>query len=471
MNENKQHNLSGELSEHPVTSDQSESGVSVPRPLLRQIDAIVLITGIVIGAGIFRTPSLVAANSPDRLIFMLIWGAGAFISLIGALCYSEMSSTFPNAGGDYHFLKIAFGDQFSFLYAWARITVIQTGSVALLAYIAGDYISQLFPLGAFSSAIYAAAIVSLLTLINISGIEFGTGFQKSLTGLLFIGIAIIIVSGFVVEPDMEVEAMDAMADSSPAVNSSLTLALIFVLLTFGGWNEAAYISSELRKGSKKMGVVLIVSILLVTMVFLLINMAFLNVLGLKGMAATDAVGVEMMRATSGDKGVVLIGVLISLSAVTSLNTTIFTGSRSVYALGRDFRSFAFLGRWNSNKSTPVNALLLEGAIAVILIFIGAFTRSGFEAMVDFTAPVFWFFFLAAALSLIVMRMKKPDLPRPFKVPLYPITPLLFTGFCGYMLYSSLTVTGPGALVGVALLFVGYIVSLLSGKRKIRHERR
>lgn len=215
--------------------------------------------------------------------------------------------------------------------------------------------------------------------------------------------------------------------------------------------------------------VLIVSILLVTMVYLLINMAFLNVLGLNGMAATETVGVEMMRATLGDKGVVLIGVIISLSAVTSMNTTIFTGSRSVYALGRDFPSLAFLGKWNSGKSTPVNALLFEGAIAVILIFTGAFTRSGFEAMVEFTAPVFWFFFLSAALSLMVMRKKNPDLPRPFRVPLYPLTPLLFTGFCGYMFFSSLTVTGPGSLLGIALLFVGYIVSLLISKRRYKEE--
>jgi amino acid transporter len=452
-------------SRHSTSSHQSDSLPSVPGPLLRQIDAIVLITGIVIGAGIFRAPSLVAANSPDRLTFMLIWVAGGFISLIGALCYSEMSSTFPNAGGDYHFLKIAFGEKFSFLYVWARITVIQTGSIALLAYIAGDYLSQLYPLSAFSSAIYAAAIVSLLTLINISGIKFGTGLQKYLTFLQFTGIAIIIAAGFIIGPAIPVESMDVVVQSRPTNTSSFSMALIFVLLTFGGWNEAAFISSELKKGSKKMSKVLIVSILLITMIYLLVNMAFLHVLGLNSMAATEAVGVEMMRATSGDKGVVLIGVIISLSAVTSLNTTIFTGARSGYALGRDFPLFAFLGKWDSGKSTPVNALLLEGAIALILIFIGAFTRSGFEALVDFTAPVFWFFFLASAISLMVMRTKKPDLPRPFKVPIYPVTPLLFTGFCGYMLYASLTETGPGSLLGVALLIVGYVVSLLLSKEE------
>lgn len=251
--------------------------------------------------------------------------------------------------------------------------------------------------------------------------------------------------------------------SEPVLSSSfstLSLALIFVLLTFGGWNEAAYISSELKTGSKNMAFVLVTSILIITLVYVLINLAFLNVLGLQGMAGSEAVGVDMMRATLGEKGVVLIGTLVSLSALTSLNTTIFTGARSNYALGKDFSLFSFLGKWNGKKSAPVNSLILQGVIAVLLIIFGAFTRNGFESMVDFTAPVFWFFFLCTGVSLIVLRVKMPNVPRPFKVPLYPVTPILFIGFCAYLLYSSLSYTGKGALLGVILLIIGLIFYLL-----------
>ena len=121
--------------------------ISAPKPTLRLIDAIVLIIGIVVGAGIFRAPSVVASNSPSEYWFLGVWILGGIISIIGALCYSELSSTFPNAGGDYHFLKLAFGKRFSFLFAWSRITITQTGSIAILAYIAGDYLTQLFPIG------------------------------------------------------------------------------------------------------------------------------------------------------------------------------------------------------------------------------------------------------------------------------------------------------------------------------------
>lgn len=434
---------------------------AAPVPALRLIDAIVLIVGIVVGAGIFRTPSVVAANSPDQYWFMGVWIVGGVISLIGALCYSELSAAFPNAGGDYHFLKTAFGKRFSFLFAWSRVTITQTGSIALLAYIAGDYLAELIPLGAYSSPFYAAAIVIFLTVLNILGLRFGTGFQKLFMALQIAGILIIVLTGFFMSPDASTQLPVQAGEPAVSSNTSIGLALIFVLLSFGGWNEAAYISAELRTGSRKIVTVLMVSILIITLLYLLMNLAFLNVLGLEGMAASEAVGLDMMRATLGEKGVILIGLLVSLFALTSLNTTIFTGARANYALGKDFSPLAFLGKWDKEKSSPVNSLLLQGVIAVVLIVFGAFTRNGFEAMVDFTAPIFWFFFLCTGLSLFVLRRKRPEVKRPFKVPLYPVIPALFVALCAYMLYSSLSVTGIGALVGVAVLLIGWGVSFLS----------
>ncbi len=447
-----------------MKKEDTQLNLSVPKPSLKIIDAIVLITGIVIGAGIFRTPSVVAANTPNEFWFLTVWVLGGFISLIGALCYSELSSTFPNAGGDYHFLKLAFGKRLSFLFAWSRITITQTGSIALLAYIAGDYLTQILPLGSFSSTSYSIIIVLGLTLINILGIQFGTGVQKLLMSLQFIGILIILIAGFFIEPTQHAQIIQEPLLSNTSPTASISLALIFVLLTFGGWNEAAYISSELKRGSKSIAMILIVSILIITSIYLLINYAFMNVLGVEGMSSSDAVGVDMMRATLGEKGVVLIGVLVALSALTSLNTTIFTGARTNYAMGNDFKSLSFLGKWNGDKSAPVNSLIVQGVISVALILFGAFTRSGFESMVDFTAPVFWFFFLCTGVSLIVLRKKKADVPRPFKVPLYPITPIIFILFSGYMLYSSLSYTGVGALVSVAILLFGWVFSFIFKKR-------
>ena len=445
--------------------------ISAPKPTLRLIDAIVLIIGIVVGAGIFRAPSVVASNTSSEYWFLGVWILGGIISIIGALCYSELSSTFPNAGGDYHFLKLAFGKHFSSLFAWARISVTQTGSIAILAYIAGDYLSQLFPIGAFSSTYYALIIIILISLFNILGIQFGTGIQQFLISLQFIGIFVIVVTGLLTEPSTSLSISESHTHFTPSSTASVSLALIFVLLTFGGWNEAAYISSELKSGSKKMTFVLVASIVVITSIYLLINISFLRVLGLEGIANSEAVGVDMMSATLGERGVVLIGLLVVLSALTSLNTTVFTGARSNYALGKDFQTLSFLGRWNGSKSAPINSLILQGVIAIILVIFGAFTRNGFESMVDFTAPVFWFFFLFTGISLFILRKKYPNVQRPFKVPLYPFTPMLFVAFCGYMLYSSLSYTGIGSLVSVAVLIAGWLFSLIfSNKKKLANKK-
>ncbi|WP_162052626.1 APC family permease [Pontibacter pamirensis] len=434
----------------------SEGSGDEPKATLSMIDAIAVIVGIVVGAGIFRTPSLVAANTESSTWFLLTWLMGGAVSFIGALCYAELTTTYPHTGGDYHFLKQAFGRRLSFLFAWARMSVIQTGSIALLAFIIGDYLAQIYSMGEYTSALYAVLVVVALTGINILGVSVGTGAQKLLIALEVLGILIILLAGFFFAP---AEAATAVAAPASEQSSSLGLAMVFVLLTFGGWNEAAYISAELKSGSRGMVKVLLLSILIITSIYVLINLAFLNVLGLNGIAASDAVAGDLMRYTFGEGGVVLIGLIVTIAALTSANATIFTGARTNYALGRDFRIFSALGKWNSQTSSPANAFMVQGGIALALIGLGIFTRNGFETIVEYTAPVFWLFLFLIGIALFVLRRKNPQLERPFSVPLYPITPIIFCLTSAYLFYSSLVYTGLGALVGVAVLLVGALLLL------------
>jgi len=436
--------------------ERGKQGMS-PRPLIRTIDAVALVIGIIVGAGIFRAPSIVAANTGSAELFLSVWLLGGVISLVGALCYAELSTAFPNTGGDYHFLMRAFGKRFAFLFAWARLSIIQTGSIALLAYIVGDYVSQLYSIGPYSSALFAGLVVIMLTAINMLGVSFGTGTQNLLFAFEFLGTLCVVVVGLFIHPSPEHLSVLPMATENP---TSIGLALVFVLLTFGGWNEAGYISAELKAGSRKMVWVLVVSILATTVLYVLVNWAFLHALGIERIAASNAVGIDLMRATLGEPGVFLIGILVVMATLTSINATIFTGARTNYALGRDFNVFAGLGKWNMKVSSPINALMVQGFIALALIALGALTRDGFQSMVDFTAPVFWFFFLATGISLFVLRKKEPEAARPFRVPLYPITPIIFCGACAYLLYSSLAYTGVGALVGIAVLALGTLFFLI-----------
>jgi len=449
-----------------------------PAKQLSVTDAVAIIVGIVIGAGIFRTPSLVAANTSSESMFLLAWVLGGAVSLIGALCYSELSTTFPNAGGDYHFLSLAYGKRLAFLFAWARMSIIQTGSIAVLAYIFGDYLSQVVSLGTYSSVLYAALIVIVLTGINIAGIRMSTIAQKVFTSTEVAGALLVVVVGLFIAPaSAELDTLSAAAvvdgtlsvqpavattPAPPDAGSFLGLAMVFVLLTFGGWNEAAYISAELKSGRRGMARVLIISIVIITVIYLLVNLAFSRALGHNAMASSDAVGVDLMKQVWGPTGVWLIGMLVAFSALTSVNATIFTGARTNYAVGRDFKIFSLLGKWNNQAAGPVNAFLVQGLISLALISLGLITRSGFETIVEYTAPVFWFFFLLVGISVFVLRKKAPDAERPFRVPLYPVLPLIFCLSSGYLLYSSLMYTGVGALVGIGVLLVGLFLQRKPG---------
>ncbi len=453
--------------------DARRDNSGLPRPALGVLDAVGLTVGIVLGAGIFKTPSLVAANAGSEGGLLLAWFAGGVISLIGALCYAELATTYPSAGGDYHFLYRALGRGPAFLFAWARLTVIPTGSIALLAFAFGDYASQLVRLGEHSSALYAALVVVVLTAVNILGVRQGTWTQNALTLVEVLGLALIIAVGLGVASSVMPAAPAPLAEGtggSGAPSATWGLVMVFVLLTYGGWNEAAYMSAEMRGPRRNLVRALMWSIGVVTALYLLVNVAYLHVLGLSGMARSEAVAADLMQHTVGSGGAWLISVLIAVSALTSANATILLGARTNYAFGRDCPLFSAMGRWHERTGSPTNALLVQGAISLALVVLGSLTRQGFQTMVEYTAPIFWLFFLLTGVSLIVLRIREPNAQRPFRVPLYPLTPLLFCATCAYVLYSSLAYTGLGALVGVAVLAVGAVL-LAVDRRAMALKRR
>ncbi len=209
--------------------------------------------------------------------------------------------------------------------------------------------------------------------------------------------------------------------------------------------------------------VLLYSIGAITIIYLLINLALVKSLGLSGMAGSEAVMADLMRKVFGPKGAHFISLLILPAALSTMNAVIITGARTSFALGRDHSLFSLLGRWHGYRGTPVNALLLQGAIALLLVLLGAGARDGFVMMVEYTAPVFWFFLLLVGISIFMLRRKHAADERPFRVPLYPFTPLLFCAICAYMLHASLLYTSMGALVGVGVLLTGVPLILLQKK--------
>ena len=445
----------------PAPDPMTTQNAGAPRATLSVVDGALMMVGIIIGIGIFKTPQLVALNVGSEAMFIGVWVLGGVMTLIGALVYAELAAAYPSTGGEYHFLTRAYGQPVGFLFAWARTTVIQTGAIAAVAFVLGDYAQQLYSLGQFGSAIYGAVALVILTLVNLAGTYESKTAQNIFTVLEAVALAAIALVGFLYGGGVAPAAPSAEANFG-----AVGLAMVFILLTYGGWNESAYLSADLRNVKRDMIRILLIGTAVVTVLYVLINMAYLNVLGLEGLRKSDAVAAAVMRAGFGASGAIILSLIVVCAALSTMNASIFTGARLYHALGQDL-ALRRLRLWDIKGNNSRNAIIAQSLIAFGLIVFGAVTRDGFSAMVDYTAPVFWFFILLVGISLFVLRQKDPKRERPFRVPLYPVTPILFCLICAYLLYASLVYTGYGALIGIAVLLAGIpLLGLVRRKRRV-----
>jgi basic amino acid/polyamine antiporter, APA family len=461
----------------PRNDPASPIDVPLPEAAPRQViglgAAIALIVGVVIGAGIFKAPAIVASMTGSALLMFSIWALGGLISIIGALCYAELSTAYASPGGDYHFLYRAYGRSVSFLFAWARFAVISTGSIALLGFVFGDYLNAVLPLGPAGPAYYAAGAITLLTWLNVRSVGAGTIAQAWLTTVEIAGLLLIVGAALALASNGA--AAPAQSAAAAPLSGSIGLAMVFVLLTYGGWNEAAYLSAELMDSRRNMVRALLLSLLAVTTLYLLVTWAYWQGLGMAGMSQSDAIAADLLKVAFGPAGAAIISVIIAIAALTSINATIIVGARSSYAAGRDWAPLARLGVWDRQRGTPANALKFQCAAALLLVLAGAWTGSGFKSMVEFTAPVFWLFFLLSGISLFVLRKREPHTPRPFRVPMFPLLPILFCATCAFMLWASLSYVYNQSLggwnaawVGVAVMLAGAVLLLFL--RRTNHDR-
>jgi amino acid transporter len=442
----------------------SQVNSSAPRRHVSTLYIAMLAVAMVVGAGVFKSPAEVAAGAGSAFWLYAIWAVGGALTLAGALCYSELATAFPNAGGDYHFLGLAYGKRVAFLFAWSRFAIINSGSIAFLGFVIGDHLNAVpaFHIGDYGSPIYAAVSVAALTLFNLRGAYKDTGANYTVTGLEVAGLLMMTAAAIW----LALRGIPPLTSSPPPASlappASIGLALVYVLLAFGGWSEIATLSAEVKDARFGMARAHTYSVLLITALYLLVNWAFLRGLGLPGLAESDAPAVALMSRAFGDNAALLIAVAVTLAAITSINATIIVGARTTYAAARDFPALGALGRWDEARGIPALATWAQGAMALALVGLGAWTRNGFQTIVDYTFPAFWLFLSLSGIGLIILRFTQPAAPRPFKTPLYPLTPIVFVASSLWMLYSSLTYVASlpdprlGAFIGLGALAFGLI---------------
>ena len=243
-------------------------------------DAVSIILGIVVGTAIFKTPQYVFANVHGPWMGMGCWLLGGVLALLGSLCYAELATTYPRMGGDYVYLTRAFGRSAGFLFGWAQLTVILTGSIGAMAYAFGDYAVEFFGWDPKHSVWLAVGSVAVLTILNVIGVVFGKTVQNLLTAVKVVGLGAIVVAGFVWGGDA------SWASQQPMAGPGFGLAMVFVLYAYGGWNDAAFVAAEVRHRHRNMPLALILGTAGITVIYLLVNAAFLWGLGFEGVKAS-----------------------------------------------------------------------------------------------------------------------------------------------------------------------------------------
>lgn len=435
--------------------------------LLGPWDAVSIIVGIVIGAGVYETAPLVLANVASPWTALAAWALGGVMSLCGALCYAELATAFRQSGGDYVYLKRAYGPLCGFLFGWTQLVVVITASIGAMAFVFADYAVRLANGETGQARVQApelaVAAVVVLSLVNLLSTIAGRRMQNVLTAAKVIGLSAIVLAGF------GWGRSAAWSQSAPEAGSNFALAMILVLYTYGGWNDAAFVAAEVRDPSKNIPRALLLGVGAIAAAYLLVNAAYIAGLGFSAARASHAIAADTLELAWGGWGARAMCLLVMLSALGACNGLIFTASRVYARLGSEHPLFAWLGRWHPRFQTPAWSLTMQALVSTSMIALvstsagqsvvnrvlttvglepAAWTgHGGFSTLVTCSAPLFWAFFVLSGCSLFVLRIRAAEVPRPFRVPLFPLLPAAFCTISAWMLYSSLSYLAEARLLG------------------------
>src|SRR6202171_3484798 len=421
------------------------------------LDALAILVGVTIGGGIFLVPNLVAQNLSSQPAILGIWAFAGLISFFGALGCAELGTALPATGGQYVFIREAYGPLAGFLCGWSSFVVARSAQVSWLAVAFSLYLSYFVPGGAAVSKLAGVGIVAVCTWINYRGVRTGAAVQKTFTLAKLAGLLIIIASAFLLGGHAPAPAAAALERLSL---SHFGVALIACLLAYDGWVQVSFVAGEIRNPQRNVLLALALGTAACIAIYVLANLAYLHVLSIPEIAASDHVGASAAQRVLGPAGGTLVSLLILISTVGALNGCFLTTPRIYFAQARDglfFRSFACV---HPRYQTPGFAIVAQGVWASVLVLSGTF-----ETLADYAVFALWAFYGLMVAGVIVLRRKRPDLPRPYRMWGYPITPLLFLTTAVWFL-GNMLITRPGpSFAGLILMATGVPVYFVWHKKE------
>ncbi len=409
-------------------------------------DSAAIVVGTIIGSGVFIVPGSIARDLPSGEWMLGIWLAAGALSLCGALAFAELGAMLPHSGGQYVYLREAYSPLWGFLFSWVLLLVVRSGSTATLAVGFSIYLGYFLPLSPLLERLSAAAVILLLTAVNYRTLIGGVLVQNVTTILKVAGVLLVAIAALA---DRVQPAVESIAAPSGFGASAVGSAMIACLWAYNGWYQAGFVGGEIKNPQRNLPLGLGAGVGVVMLLYLLANVAYMNVLTVEEIAATDRVAAVVAERVFGAAGGTIISATILISIFGALNSGILAGPRVYFAQARDGLFFRQFAEVHPRFGTPALAVLLQGVWAAMLSLSGSYV--GLFSFAMFAA---WIFYGLAVLGVIVLRIKRPEWERPYRMWGYPVTPLLFTLASLWLVGNTLVDKPLPSLAGLGLIASG-----------------
>ena len=417
---------------------------------LTLLDSTMINAGTMIASAIFIVPATIALHAQGSALTVIVWVVGGLVSLMGALAIAELGAAMPEAGGQFVYLRAAYGPVWGFLYGWGAFMVINTASIAAIAVAFAQYLGYFFPLSDAEIKIVAMLSTVVLTTLNCFGLKMGAWTQNVFTFLKMAALAGIVMVSFVLKGG----AVENFTPFFPAQSFSsllgpLGLAMVAALWAYDGWIEITYVGSEVKNPQRNLPLSIIFSTLIVMVLYVLISIACVYVLSVETMAQAKLVAAEAATKMIGPQGAALVTIAILISTLGSNNGIVFTAARIPYAMAKERLFFQSMGQVHKKYRVPMVALIVQGVWACIL------TASGrYDQLYTYVVFVSWLFYAMSCGAVIVLRHKAPNMPRPYKTWGYPVVPVIFILFAIWLMLNTIVEAPRDAAIGVGIMLSG-----------------
>ena len=424
-------------------------------------DIILLAIGSVIGSGIFLVPGAVLRQVDGFVIpALLVWLMGGILSLLGALTYGELGAMKPAAGGLYVYIRDCFGRFPAFLFGWTLFFVISSGAVATLAVAFSAYLGEIVPLTPMTAKLIAISMIAVVTAVNVLGTRKSANLQNWTTAIKVLGILVMSAALLWLGRGFTGSGSALLpAEFNSSLASGFGLAMISVLWAYEGWQYVSFSAGETRNAQRNFPLGLLSGTAALVGIYLVTNIAYLAALGPSGVATSDRLAATAVATVVSPAAAKLVAVMILISIFSAANGTMLTAPRVYYAMAADGLFFRRFAEVHPRFKTPAFAIIAGAVWSAVLAATGTF-----EQLLTYVVFIGWIFYALAAASIFVYRRRMPDAVRPFRVPFYPITPLLFIAAAGALVINTM-VTQPGlAAIGFGIVLLGAPAYFIWGGR-------